>query len=281
MILAGSASQGLAAALAARTTHDLADVEYHRFPDGETKVRIGEPVERAVIVGSTVSDRAYIEILQLQDAAREAGAKKVTTVLPYMGYARQDRAFEPGEPVSARAIARAVSTGTDRVLTVNPHELAVCDFFDVAAKAVEGAGRLAEGLPAGLEEPLFLSPDAGGIGVAQAIRDAYGTGSVDNFEKRRRGDEDVELTADSVDIAGRDVVLADDIIATGSTMAQAAGVLSDGEAAGIWVACVHALLVGNARTRLERANVDRLIATDTIEQSVSAVSVAPAIADAL
>jgi len=81
-----------------------------------------------VIVASTVSSDAHLEVLQLQDAAREAGVEEVVTVLPYMGYARQDAAFEAGHPVSARAVARSISTGADRLLTVNPHETAVCEF---------------------------------------------------------------------------------------------------------------------------------------------------------
>jgi ribose-phosphate pyrophosphokinase len=281
MLVPGSASQGLAVALAAETGRDLAAVDYHRFPDGETKVVVPEPGESAVVVASTVSDRAHVEVLQLQDAVREAGAETVTTVIPYMGYARQDRAFEPGEPISARAVARAISTGTDRVLTVDPHEPGVCDHFDVPASPVSGAGRLADGLPADLTDPLFLSPDEGGLDVASAVRDAYGDGEVDYFEKTRLSGDDVEVEPSDAAVSGRDVVVADDIVATGSTMSEAISVLTDREVAGVTVACVHGLFVGNARTKLARAGVDRIVATDTIEGAESEVSVAPAIAAAL
>ncbi len=281
MLVPGSASQGLAAALAAETGREIAAVEYHRFPDGETKVEVPDPGESAVVVGSTVSDRAHVELLQLQDAVREAGAGDVTTVLPYMGYARQDRAFEPGEPVSARAVARAISTGTDRVLTVDPHEPAVCDYFDVPASGLSGAGQLADGLPPNLDEPLFLAPDEGGVAVAAAVRDAYGVGEVDYFEKTRLSGDAVDIEPSDAAVAGRDIVVADDIVATGSTMSEAITVLSDRDAAGVSVVCVHGLFVGNARTKLARAGVDRIVATDTIEGPASEVSVAPVVAAAL
>ncbi len=281
MIVAGAASQALAAALAAETNHDLGHVEFERFPDGEGIVRVPDDLDDAVVVASTVSDESLVQVLQLQDAVREAGAERITTILPYMGYARQDRAFEAGEPVSARAVARAISTGTDRVLTVDPHEDAVCDFFDVPAEPVDAAGRLAEPLPADLADPVFLSPDDGAVELAEAARDAYGTGAVDYFEKTRLSGTEVEIEPRDAAVEGRDVVLVDDIVATGGTMSQAVEVLAERGTASTYVTCVHPLLVGNARLKLERAGVEAVYGTDTIERSVSAVSVAPVLADRL
>lgn len=280
MIVSGAASQSLAAELAAETGRELATVERERFPDGEAYCRVHEELDRALVVAATVSDAAHIEVLQLQDAAREAGASEVTTVLPYMGYARQDRAFEHGESISARAVARAISTGTDRVLTVNPHETAVCDFFDVPTTAVDAAGLLADPLPR-LEDPLFLSPDAGAVELAESVRGAHGGGEVDYFEKTRHSGTEVEIEPSDAAVDGRDVVLVDDIIATGSTMSQAVGVLDGRGANRVFVTCVHPLLASDARSKLARAGVDTIYGTDTIERPASAVSVAPAIADAL
>jgi ribose-phosphate pyrophosphokinase len=235
----------------------------------------------AVVVASTVSSDAHVELLQLQDAAREAGAETVTTVLPYMGYGRQDEAFEPGQPVSGRAVARAISTGTDRVVTVDPHEAAVLDYFDVEATAVEAAGRLADPLPSDLTEPVFLSPDEGAVGLAETVADAYDRGTTDYFEKTRLSGTEVEIEPHDVAVDGRDAVLVDDIIATGSTMSEAVSVLDDQGAARVFVTCVHPLLAANAVTKLARAGVEAVYGTDTIERSVSAVSAAPAVADAL
>jgi ribose-phosphate pyrophosphokinase len=277
MILSASGSQAFAAALARALGEELGAVGYRRFPDGELLVEGPADIEgRAVVVGATLSAAAHVELLQLQDAAREAGADEVVTVLPYMGYARQDEAFTPGQPVSARAVARALSPGTDRVLTVNPHEPAVCEFFDVPARAVDAAGCLADPLAA-LSDPVFLAPDEGARALARTVRDAHGAGDTDHFEKHRDRDTgDVSVTPRDVDVAGRDVVVVDDIVATGSTMAQAIDAL-DGPAR-VVVACVHPLLVEDARTTLERAGVDRIVGTDTVERAVSRVSAAPAVA---
>ncbi len=277
MIIPGSTSQEVAAALASALDEPLAAVEYDRFADGETLVRIPETDGRAIVVASTVSDAAHIELLQLQDAAGEL-AEDVITVLPYMGYARQDKAFETGEPVSARAMAKAISTGTDRVLTVNPHEDVICDFFDVPCTPVDAAGCLAEPL-SDLSDPLFLSPDSGATELAETVRDAYGGGQTDYFEKVRHSDTEVAIQPSDADTSGRDVVLVDDIIATGSTMSTAIEQLQGPSS--VFVTCVHPMLASNARSKLANAGVDAVYGTDTIERAVSAVSVAPAIVNEL
>jgi len=283
MIVPGSASQALGAALAAETGDRLAAVSYERFPDGELMASVGDAADadRAVVVAATTTDAAHVELLQLQDAVREAGVDEVVTVLPYMGYGRQERAFEDGQPVSARAMARAISTGTDRVVLVDPHEASVTDFFDVPCTVVDAAAQLADPLPADLTDPLFLSPDAGAIALAESARDAYGRGDVDYFEKVRHSGTEVEITPSDAAVEGRDVVVADDIVATGSTMSESIGVLDDRGANAVYVACVHPLFARNARTKLERAGVTAIYATDTVERDVTATSVAPVVADVL
>ncbi|MEF8779686.1 MAG: ribose-phosphate diphosphokinase [Haloferacaceae archaeon] len=283
MIVPGSSSQALASALSAVTGLPLATPTYDRFPDGELLASVPEfDATRAVVVAATPDNDAYVELLQLQDAVREAGASSVTTVVPYMGYSRQDEAFKPGQPVSARAVARAVSTGTDRVVLVNPHEPEIASFFDVPCETVDAAGRLAEPLPADLEDPLFIAPDEGAVDLVATVRDGYGRGETSHFEKTRDYDTGtVEVTPGDASVAGRDVVVADDIIATGSTMCDAVGVLLDRGASRVFVASVHPLLVGNAFARLSSAGIDRLYGTDTVERPVSTVTAAPAIAPAV
>ena len=282
MIVPGSSSQLLAAVLAEATGRPLATATYDRFPDGETLAAVpGFDGDEAVVVASTVSDAAWVELLQLQDAVREAGATHVTTVIPYMGYARQDESFDEGQPVSARAMARAVATGTDRVVLVNPHEPDVADFYDVPVDLVDAAAVLADPLST-LTDPLFLAPDAGAIDIAETVRDAYGTGATDHFEKHRDRDTGaVEVAPSDAPVADRDVVVVDDIVATGSTMSEAVSVLTKRGATRIVAACVHPMLAANAVTKLRAAGVDRLIGTDTIERGSSVVSAAPAIATAV
>ncbi|WP_232686529.1 ribose-phosphate diphosphokinase [Halobacterium zhouii] len=279
MILSGSSSQQLAAALADALDEDLGRVEYETFPDGERLVTVPPVSGRAVVVAATDSSDAHVELLQLQDAAREAGASEVVTVLPYMGYARQDKAFEDGQPVSVRAMARAVSTDTDRVVTVNPHEDAILEFFDVPATSVDAAPQLANPLPGDLEDPVFLAPDDGAIDLARSVRDAHGDGETDFFEKVRHSGSDVTVTPSDIDVTGRDVVVVDDIVATGSTMSEAITALDD--PARVFVTCVHPLLAGNARTKLATAGVEAVHGTDTLERAVSSVSVASVLADEL
>ncbi|PSQ42113.1 ribose-phosphate pyrophosphokinase [Halobacteriales archaeon SW_7_68_16] len=279
MIVPGSSSQSLAAALADELDEPLAPVSYDRFPDGESIARVPDIGDRAIVVAALTSDRTHIELLQLQDAARGAGAEDVVTVLPYLGYARQDRRFRDGDPISARAVARAISTGTDRVLVVSPHEERVCDYFEPAARAIDAAGRLAAPLPDDLVDPLFLAPDAGAVDVAERVRHRYGRGDCEAFEKTRHSGREVDVAGEAV-AADRDVVIVDDIVATGSTVSETVGLLV-GDARRVLVTCVHPVFAGNARTRLARAGVDAVYATDTVERAESAVSVAPAIADVL
>jgi ribose-phosphate pyrophosphokinase len=312
MIVSASTSQSLAAALATALDEPLAPVAAERFPDGEFRASVPEfgapgtasagaaaggtadrrsteggaiddgalAGRRAVVVCATTTAEAHVEALQLQDAAREAGASEVLTVFPYFGYARQDRAFEPGQPVSARAMARALSTGTDRAILVTPHEPAVAEFFEVSCAVVDAAPRLAAALPA-LDDPLFLAPDSGARGLADTVRAAHGAGAVDHFEKTRRSGSEVDLVPHEVGVEGRDAVLVDDIVATGGTMAEAARVLDDRGAASVRAACVHPVLAGAARTRLAAAGVEAVYATDTVERVESVVSAAPVVADAL
>ena len=281
-IVPGSSSQALAAELAAELDAALAVPSYDRFADGETLAAVpGFDDSEAIIVASTATNDAHIELLQLQDAVGEAGAETVTTVIPYLGYARQDKAFKPGQPISVRATARAIGTGTDRVLLVEPHEPAVADFFPVPTEVVGAADRLAGAL-VDLDDPLFVAPDEGAVELATTTRDAYGAGAVDYFEKDRDYETgEIELTPSDAPVAGRDVVVVDDIIATGGTMSGAIEVLVDRGAARVFAVCVHPVLAEAALTRLSAAGAARVVGTDTLERAVSEVSVAPAIAASL
>ena len=291
MIVPTSVSQSLAAAVASESGRELAPATLDRFPDGELLAGVpGFEADRAVIVAATTSPEAHLELLQLQDAVREAGATNVTTVIAYLGYARQDKpmapstsleASPPGYPISVRAMARAISTGTDRVLVVTPHESAVLDFFDVPATEVDATSDLASGLPKDLTDPLFVAPDEGALAMATSIRDAYGTGDVDHFTKQRIDPETVVLEPSETNPSERNVVIVDDIISTGGTASEAVRLLDERGAHRVYVTCVHAVLAGNARTKLARAGVTDIIATDTVEGPSSRVTVAPSVVAAL
>ncbi|MGM0605147.1 MAG: ribose-phosphate diphosphokinase [Halobacteriota archaeon] len=282
-IVPGSRSQALAAELASVLDASLAVPTYDRFPDGETLAAVPTfDDDAATIVAATPTNDAHVELFQLADAVREAGATDVTVVIPYMGYARQDKAFAAGQPISARAVAKAISSAADHVVLVTPHEPAIADFFEVSVDVVDASDRLAEPLPTGLVDPLFLSPDAGAIAIADSVQTGYGTGAVDYFEKDRDYDTgEIEITPSDATVLDRDVVVVDDIIATGSTMSESIGVLTDRGANRIYAVCVHPVLVGNALTKLSAAGVTDVFGTDTVERPVSEVTVAPSIARAL
>ncbi|ELY88140.1 ribose-phosphate diphosphokinase, partial [Natrialba taiwanensis] len=140
---------------------------------------------------------------------------------------------------------------------------------------------LSNPLPEDLADPVFLSPDAGAVALAETVRDTYGEGEIDYFEKVRHSGTEVEISPSDVDVTDRDVVVTDDIIATGSTMSEAVGVLQDRGVGRVFVTCVHPLLASNAVTKLARAGVEAIYGTDTIERQQSTVSVAPAIAEHL
>ena len=279
MILSGSASQTLAARLAEELDESLGATTTKRFPDDELHVTVTEPIdERAIIVASTVSSDAHIELLQLQDAARQAGAAEVITVLPYMGYARQDQTFEPGEIISTRAAARAISSGTDRVLTVTPHEDGVESFFDVPTTVIDGAPRLADPLPEDLAEPLFLGTDAAALPLAEGVRDAYGAGASDHLTDATDGERP---TPTDEPLAGRDVVVVDDVVGTGSTMSGSVAVVADSDPDRLFATCVHPVFATGALSKIARVGAESIYGTDTLERVISDVSVAPALAAAL
>ncbi|MFB6254055.1 MAG: ribose-phosphate diphosphokinase [Halobacteriaceae archaeon] len=282
MILSGSNSQLLGARLANELNTNLASVQYETFPDGEQKVSVPETVnESVIIVSSTVTDSAHIELLQLQDAARESGATHITTILPYMGYARQDKVFESGDPVSARAVARSISIEADEVITINPHEPSVTEFFTVPAETIDISAQLAQPLPNGLQDPVFVAPDEGALSIARQIQEAYGSGNIDHMEKNRISSTQVEISSPSTDVTDQDVVITDDIIATGSTMSEAIRVLQNEGPHRVFITCIHPLFVQNAYTKLQTAGVEAIYATDTIERGVSSVSVATPLSNAV
>jgi ribose-phosphate pyrophosphokinase len=280
MITCGTTAQSVAAEVSRAIEEPLVDIE----SDGTVAATGDQGVsadERVVIIVSTTSDRAHLELLELQERALKRDPEELITILPYMGYARQDKVFEPGEPVSSRAIAKAISASTDRVYTVNPHKEHVLDFFDVPTEALDATPRLAGALPSDLTRPAFLSPDKGATSIARSVRNAYGSGTVDNFVKHRKSATDVEMSSGDVEVSGRDIILVDDMISTGGTMQEAVSILHEQNAKRIYVTCVHPVLADKAVSKVYQAGVEEIHATDTIDRSVSRLSTAPVIADVL
>jgi ribose-phosphate pyrophosphokinase len=284
LVVAGSASQAFGARLAQELGSSLARVEAKRFPDSEAYVRILDAAQgkEVVIAQATAPDPNLVELLLWQDAAREAGASRVTTIIPYFGYSRQDRVFQPGEAVSARAVAKAISQGTDRVILVDLHKETTLGFFGGKAQSVSAIGQIAQQLRQWKVDAI-LAPDKGARDRAAAAAKIVGC-PVDHLEKTRFSPTEVRMTAKDLDVRGKRVAIVDDIIASGSTMVEAAKQLKQQGATHVFAACTHGLFTGNALPKLLGSGLDRVLCTDTYLTgpcTCDLVSAAPPVADVL
>jgi len=277
-IVGGSASQQLSKELAKSLKGTLAKVEIKRFPDDECYVRIDDDLdgEDVFLVQTTWPDKNIIELFLLQDAIKEFDVSSLTTVVPYFGYARQDKQFKPGEPISARALAKLIQLKTDEFMTVDVHAPTVIDWFeDVSAKNVPGypaVGRFLKGK--GIQ--LVLSPDEGRAENAKRVADVVGC-EADFLVKERLDGETINITPKSLEVNGKKVAIVDDIISTGGTIAKAAESLKEQGASRILAVCTHGVFAGEALKKL-RAVCDEICSTDTIENPTTCISVASEIA---
>lgn len=283
LVVAGSASEPFATRLAAELGSALLPREMKRFPDGEGYVRLlGEVKGRDVVVTqSTAPDANLVELLLWLDAAREAGARTVAAAIPYLGYARQDRVFQPGEAVSSRAAARAIAAACDRVVTVDPHKEEILQFFGGKAASVSAVPMLAAQLGAwGVDA--ILAPDKGARDRAAVAAKRLKV-PVDHLEKVRLSATEVRMAPKDLDVRGKRVAIVDDLIASGGTMLTAARQLKAQGATAVYAAATHGLFTGNALPTL-LTGIDRVLVTDTWLPgacSCDLVSAAPAVAAAL
>ena len=280
-IIAGPASQLLAGRVTEVTEvleSNLLISEFKKFPDGELYTRVVDDIGSEVtIIQSTVTDTDLIALLQLIDACSDAS--RVNVVIPYMGYARQDKKFKPGEPISARAIARTIKA--DNVFTINIHDTSILDYFDaktVDLDATPMIGKYIKNMK--FINPLIIAPDDGAIHIAKSASSELGI-DYDYLEKTRLSGETVSIQPKNVNVKGRDVIIIDDIISTGGTVAETISLLRKQGAHEVYAACVHPVLSNNAILKLFKAGVKGIIATDTIDKGVSVVSAAPVIASAI
>lgn len=285
-VIAGSASPILSKRVAKKLNCQMVKPEVRRFPDGENYIRIGAELkgEHAVVVQSTYHPQNdnLIELCFLLDAAKDLGAGRVTAVVPYLSYGRQDKRFKPGEAISLHTVSKLISNvRADEFITVDLHEEEATRNFSIPAynlTAMPLLGQYLNGLK--LKDPVILGADQGSAKRAKRVAVELGV-EHDYLEKRRVTPEKVIARPKRLDVAKRDVVIVDDIISTGGTIIEAAKILRKQRARNIYAACTHPVLVGKALPRLRAAGVKRVIATDTIEHKVSAVSVAPLIAKAI
>jgi ribose-phosphate pyrophosphokinase len=280
-ILGGTSAKSVAMSLGKQLQQPLVQTSYKRFPDDEFYVRLHDNIagEDVLIVQTAYPDPKIIELFLMQDAVYDAGAKTVTVVLPYFGYSRQDKKFEEGEAISARAIAKHISMNADSVITVDPHKEHVLNFFTVPAYSCSAVSTIAQYLKE-KHIDFVLAPDKGAKERAKQAA-ALINCEYDYLEKTRIDGFTVKITPKTLDAKGKHVAIIDDIISTGTTMAHSIKELKKQGAKSVSVACTHGLFVGGAKEKLQAAECDEIISTDTIETEFSKVSAAECIAEAL
>ena len=295
-IFAGSASQQLTTEIVEILGAKLGKIELGKFSDGEIKVEILENVRghETYIVQSTCSpsNANLMELMLITDALKRSSASKITAIIPYYGYARQDRRVRSARvPISAKVIADMMNTvGVDRVLTVDLHSESIQGFFDMPADNVYATKIMHDDIKSrsSNDEPiLVVSPDAGGVVRARALAKFLGQSDLAIIDKRRATANESEVMNIIGDVAGKCCIVPDDMIDTAGTLCNAAQALKDAGAAKVKAYITHPVLSGPAIERISNSSIDELVVTNSIPLSPEAekcskirvISLAPTIAE--
>lgn len=278
-----------------QAAHRLADllgcdcraINVRLFPDGESLVQVAETDSTAILYRSlNHPNEKLIELVLAGSALRERGAKRLILVAPYLGYMRQDMAFQPGEAVSQKVIGTLLATHFDALVTVDPHLHRTASLAAVVpgidAVAVSAAATLANLLrPEGVPGAILIGPDAESRPWVESVAAPLGL-SVLVGEKRRLGDRQVELAIANIGrVKGRPVVLVDDLISSGSTLVRCAELLHAAGATRIEAVATHCLARPDDLAKLAKAGIARVRSTDTVAGPTASVAIAPALAAAL
>ena len=273
-IFSGSAHTELAREIAEFPGVRPGQARLRRFPDSEVSFQIDENIRGTdvFIIQPTCSpvDGHLVELMIMIDAFRRSSAARITAVLPYYGYARQDRKDKPRVPISAKLVANVLSAaGTNRVLTMDLHKAQIQGFFDIPVDHLFAALVIIDYLSR-LDSPdlTIVSPDAGGAERARAYAKRLDA-ELAIIDKRRSDDGTAEVMNVIGDVEGRTCILQDDIIDTAGTITKAASALKSNGAAKVIACAVHGVLSGPAIERIERSPIDRLIVTNTIPLSAA------------
>lgn len=296
ILIVGPASQILGVKIAQELEIEAINTEVKKFPDGENYLRINIEDEtliadkEVIIIQSTGPSSSgnqnsrLMELFMMIDSVKRMGAVKIIVVAPYLAYARQDRIFRPGESQFANVIFRIInSMGIDEFYSVDIHAPEVMDECSCKAINIDSMKLLADYITSkGANDIVVVAPDKGAIERSKAFAKHFGENvPVDVFEKERDVKTgEIKMTG-ILSLKDKDVVIADDIIATGGTMASAIKLARENGANKIFAMATHALLLDQAKFRILKAGADEIIGTDTIDNEVSKVSLAKIIADYL
>lgn len=293
-VFTGNANRDLASKICKELGIPLGDAVVSRFSDGEINVNISETVRGAdVFIIQSISppevNTHLMELLIMIDALKRASAGRITAVIPYYGYARQDRKAKARDPISAKLVANLIeAAGADRLLTMDLHAAQIQGYFDIPVDNLIGGPILAEyfnGL--GIEDLVVVSPDLGSVTRSRKFADMLDA-PIAIIDKRRPKANVSEIMNIIGEIEGRNVILVDDLIDTAGTICNAANALREMGAKDVYACCTHAVLSGPAFERIEQSAIKRLVVLDTIPlpetkvlENMKVLSIAPIFAESI
>lgn len=293
VVFSGNTHKELAKEICKCLDIELGDMLLSEFSEGEIKLKIRHNVRgKDVFVIQPTSppvNKSILELLIIIDALKRASARRITAVVPYYGYARQDRKDQPRVPITAKLIANLIATsGADRVLTVDLHAGQIQGFFDIPLDHLYAVNVMVDYFSSKkIGDLVIVSPDVGGIKMARAYAKRLRAGLA-IVDKRRRNDVDAEVMHILGDVKGKNVVIVDDIIATAGSLIEAINALKNKGAKDIYAAISHPLLCGPALERVRASVIKELIVTNTIPipaekllPNIKVLSIAPLLADAI
>lgn len=286
-IIAGKSSENLAKELSKKIKGNFVKSEIRVFPDGESKITlIGKLSKKKSIVVQSIYppvDTNLVRALSLISKAKE-NSSEVIAVIPYMGYARQDREFLPGEIVTMKVLGKLFKgAGASKIIVVDIHSLIGFKHFSIKTKNVTAIPDLVKYFKKlSLKNPLVISPDQGGKERAKEFAKEFNSNYIALDKKRDKKTGKVEIKTKSIDeVKNRDLILVDDMISTGGSIIKAAQFLKKQKCKRIYVACTHALLMNDAEKKIKKAGVTSIISTNTIPGKTSKVDISKTIAKAI
>ena len=285
-VIGGNASKDLAKRIARRLKAKYVDVDTRTFPDGESKITFRHNLKKSVvlIVQSTYPpvDTNLLQILSIISEVKKISSK-IYAVIPYMGYARQDRQFLNGEIVTMSVVAKMLqAAGAKKIIAVDIHSKTALRHFKIPTENVSAIPELAKYLKKlKLKNPIVVSPDTGGSLRAKKFADILKSDFITLKKSRNRKTGKVSIRSTKADVNGKDLIIVDDIISTGGSVVKATQFLKKQKCKRVFVVCTHGLLVGDAEKNIKKAGVAQIISTNTIPRSVSKVDVSGVIVEAV
>jgi ribose-phosphate pyrophosphokinase len=286
-VIAGNSSEEIAKKLSKKLKANLVKTETRVFPDGESKITLKGKISKGkIIVVQSIFppvDSNLFQALSLISKAKEYSSE-VVIVVPYLGYARQDREFLPGEIVSMKVLGQLFrGVGASKVIVVDIHSKIGLKFFRIKSENVTAIPDLVEYFKKlNLKNPLVISPDQGGKQRAKEFADEYKSEFLALKKQRDRKTGKVQIKTENLDeVHGRDLIIVDDMISTGGSIVKATKFLKKQKCKRVFVACTHALLINNAEKKIRKAGVAKIISTNTIPGKTSIVDISNTIAMAI